>query len=52
MMCIGPNVHSNECTGCQKIIGLLSSFEFLGWGGVFLGVKIIIRTLGTKKNIW
>ena len=32
-------------------MGFLSNFEFLGLGGVILGVKIILRTLGTKKNI-
>ena len=35
----------------QKKIGLLSSFEFLGLGGVFLGVKNNSKNFGNKKNI-
>ena len=34
----------------QKM-GLLSSFEFLGLGGVFLGVKNNSKNFGNKKNI-
>ena len=36
-------------TGCPKKIGLLSSFEFLSLGGVFLGVKSNSKNSGTKK---
>ena len=42
----------HELQGVPKKIGLLSSFEFLGLGGVFLGVKINSKDSGTKKNIW
>ena len=35
--------------GVPKKMSLLSGFEFLTLGGVFLGVKKILRTLGTKK---
>ena len=35
----------------QKKMGLLSSFEFLGLGGVFLGVKNNSKNFGNKKNI-
>ena len=37
--------------GVPKKIGLLSSVEFLGWGGVFLGVKNYSKNSGTQKNI-
>ena len=37
--------------GVPKKIGLLSSFEFLGLGGVFLGVKNNSKNFGNKKNI-
>ena len=37
--------------GVPKKIGLLSSVEFLGWGGVLLGVKNYSKNSGTKKNI-
>ena len=36
-------------TGCPKKIGLLSSVEFFGWGGGFLGVKNYHMNSGTKK---
>ena len=38
-------------TGCPKKIGLLSIFEFLGLGGVYLDVKINSKNFGNKKNI-
>ena len=31
---------------------ILSGFEFLTLGGVFLGVKNNSKNSGTKKNIW
>ena len=37
-------------TGCPKKMVIWKGFEFLTLGGVFLGVKIILRTLGTKKK--
>ena len=37
--------------GVPKRIGLLSNFEFLSLGGVFLGVKNNSKNSGTKKNI-
>ena len=37
--------------GVPKKIGLLSSFEFLDLGGVFLGVKNNSKNFGNKKNI-
>ena len=44
-------VENSTTTGCPKKIGLLSSFEFLGLGGVFLGVKNNSKNFGNKKNI-
>ena len=41
----------NKLQGVPKKIGLLSSFEFLGLGGVFLGVKNNFKNSGMKKNI-
>ena len=39
-------------TGCpKKKIGILSSFEFLYLGGVFLGVKNNSKNFGNKKYI-
>ena len=39
-------------TGCpKKKIGILSSFEFLDLGGVFLRVKNNSKNFGNKKNI-
>ena len=38
--------------GVPKKIGLLSSFEFLDLGGVFLGVKNNSKNFGNKKKIW
>ena len=35
----------------HKKMGLLSSFEFLGFGGVFLGVKNNSKNFGNKKDI-
>ena len=47
-----PGVVSGQILqGVPKRIGLLSSFEFLGLGGVFLGVKNNSKDSGTKKNI-
>ena len=37
--------------GVPKRIGLLSNFEFLSLGGVFLGVKNNSKNSGMKKNI-
>ena len=37
--------------GVPKKIGILSSFDFLGLGGVFLGVKNNSKNFGNKKNI-
>ena len=37
--------------GVPKKIGILSSFEFLGLGEVFLGVKNNSKNFGNKKNI-
>ena len=39
----------NGTTGCPKKIGILSSFVFLGLGGVFLGVKNNSKKFGNKK---
>ena len=36
--------------GVPKKIGLLSSFEFLGLGGVFLGVENNTKNFGNKKK--
>ena len=44
-------VENSTTTGCPKKMGLLSSFEFLGLGGGFLGVKYNSKDSGTKKNI-
>ena len=41
----------NYLQGVPKKIGFLSSFEFLGSGGVFLGVKNNSKNFGNKKNI-
>ena len=39
--------------GVPKKIGILSSFEFLDLGGVFLGVKNNSKNFGNKnKPIW
>ena len=35
----------NITTGCPKIIGILSSFEFLYLGGVFLGVNKLAKLI-------
>ena len=35
--------------GVPKKMGLLSSFDFLGLGGVFLGVKNNSKNFGNKK---
>ena len=37
--------------GVPEKIGLLSSFEFFGWGEVLKGVKNYSKNSGTKKNI-
>ena len=42
---------SYNLQGVPKKIGLLSSFEFLGLEGVFLGVKNNSKNFGNKKNI-
>ena len=36
--------------GVPKKIGILSSFEFLGLGGVFLREKNNSKNFGNKKN--
>ena len=36
--------------GVPKKMVIMSGFEFMTLGGVFLGVKIILRTLGPKKK--
>ena len=41
---------TNDPTGCPKKMALLSSFEFLGLGGVFLGVKNTSKNFGNKKK--
>ena len=40
-----------QSTGCPKKIGILSRFEFLYLGGVFLGVKNISKNFGNQKYI-
>ena len=40
-----------QLQGVPKKIGILSSFEFLDLGGVFLGVKNNSKNFGNKKNI-
>ena len=40
-----------ELQGVPKKIGILSSFEFLDLGGVFLGVKNNSKNFGNKKYI-
>ena len=42
---------NNLLQGVPKRVGLLSSFEFLGLRGVFLGVKNNSKNFGNKKNI-
>ena len=37
-------------TGCPKKMSLLSGFEFLKFGGVFLGVKNNSENFGDKKK--
>ena len=44
-----PNI--GQVQGVPKKIGILSSFEFLDLGGVFLGVKNNSKNFGNKKNI-
>ena len=50
--CTGPryctNIHS-ELQGVPKKMSLLSGFEFLTLGGVFLGVKNNSKNFGNKK---
>ena len=48
-----PNLwcYALELTGCPKKMLLLSSFEFLTLGRVFLGVKNNSKNFGNKKNI-
>ena len=41
----------NELQGVPKKIGILSCFEFLYLGGVFLGVKNNSENFGNKKYI-
>ena len=36
--------------GVPKKIGILSSFEFLGFGGVFTGVENNRKNFGNKEN--
>ena len=45
------SVDSGLSAGCPKKIGILSSFEILGLGGVFLGVKNNSKNFGNKKII-
>ena len=47
-----PMIENNFCflQGVPKKIGLLSSFEFLSLGGVFLGVKSNSKNSGTKTR--
>ena len=42
---------NTRSTGCPKKMVILSGFEFLTLGGVFLGVKNNYKNSGTKKNI-
>ena len=42
--------HLINLRGVLKRIGLLSSFEFLGLGGVFLGVKNNSKNFGNKTS--
>ena len=44
-------VRMDNTTGCPKKMVILSGFEFLTLGGVFLGVKNNSKNSGTKKNI-
>ena len=39
-------------TGCPKKMVILSGFEFLTLGGVFLGVENNSKNSGNKKDIW
>ena len=48
---LGPGQGPGLIQGVPKKIGILSSFEFLGLGGVFLGVKNNSKNFGNKKNI-
>ena len=41
----------HKLEGVPKKIGILSSFEFLYLGGVFLGVKNNSENFGNKKYI-
>ena len=41
---------SEHLQGVPKKMVILSGFEFLTIGGVFLGVKINSKNSGTKKN--
>ena len=44
--------YSWKYTGCPKKVTFKLIFEFLSWGGVFLGVKKNSKNFGNKKNIW
>ena len=47
-----PYICNVDSTGCPKKNWALSSFEFLGLGGVFSGVKNNSTNFVNKKNIW
>ena len=49
---IKEDFHPQYLQGVPKKIGILSSFEFLGLGGVFLGVKNNSKNFGNKENIF
>ena len=51
--CLNPSMYIQyvDLQGVPKKIGLLSSFEFLGLGGEFLGVKNNSKNFGNKKNL-
>ena len=49
--CLLTGHDQSHTTGCPKKMGLLSRFEFLDLGGVFLGVKNYSKNFGNKKNI-
>ena len=42
-------INCQHLQGVPKKVWFKLNFEFLNLGRVFLGVKIILRTLGTKK---
>ena len=48
---INSQIKTVTTTGCPKKMHLLSSFEFLTLGKVFLGVKNNSKKFGNKNNI-